>query len=183
MDPAFLVWIPPIDDAQIDTDVDGISEPHYEEILPRHSGTDPGSNKETPEEETPCLPRKPPRKSLTNSDQQNEEIKTLLTKSPKALRCQGRLGPKKASVESIQMTEISRQEPEIEIVKDAKEAPIVITDNRMADYYGLADIQFADEELDDEVRYIDEHKTVRTTSFSNSSRVNRITDEHNKYKV
>lgn len=185
MDPAFLVWIPPIDEVQMDEDVEDSTEPHYDEILPRHE-VDPGSNKETPEEELPCLPRKPPRKSLTNSDQQNEEIKSLLSKSPKAAATTAKMVPRKASMESIQLVEIRRGPYGGATVADVdskdKETPIVITDNRIADYYGLSDIQFADEDLDEEVRYIDEHKVVHTTSFSSSSRVSRVSDE-NRYKV
>lgn len=181
MDPAFLVWIPPIDEVGLnETELNGHLEPHYEEILPRHTDIDPGSNKETPEDETPCLPRKPPRKSLTNSDQQNEEIKSLLTKSPKLAT---RIGPRKASIESIQLAEIHRVNSELETGKE-KETAIVITDNRIADYYGLSDIQFADEDLDDEVRFIDEHKAINTTSFSTAARgpVNRV-NEDRKYKI
>lgn len=50
MDPAFLVWIPPLDESgEILTEVDG--EYHEMENIQRHIYVDPGSNKESPEEE------------------------------------------------------------------------------------------------------------------------------------
>lgn len=80
MDPAmYMVWIPPLMSEMVDDSVaeeefeEGAEEPetekrtddvddnkcdlmeehHYEEILPRHKGIDPGSNTETPSEEVP----------------------------------------------------------------------------------------------------------------------------------
>lgn len=47
MDPAFLVWIPPL----MNGDSPDSVENHYEEILPRDYSISPGSNKESPEEE------------------------------------------------------------------------------------------------------------------------------------
>lgn len=129
MDPAFLVWIPPIED---ETSIDDEMEPQYAEI------STPSTALPTPiEEEMPVLPKH--RKSLTNMQhqQQNEEIKSLLSKSP------------------------SKKSIEAEMKKSAPpRATIEIADNRIAEYYGLSDIQFADDvdDLDDEVRYIDEHK-------------------------
>lgn len=150
MDPAFLVWIPPMDD---ETSMDDEIEPQYEEIQ-----SNPSTDLPTPTEEiAPPLPTKH-RKSLTNfsqQHQQNEEIKSLLSKSP------------------------SRKSIEVELRKSAtRTAAIEIADNRMADYYGLSDIQFADDgdELDEEVRYIDEHK-----AHSHSSKDVKISET--RYKV
>lgn len=82
MDPAYLVWIPPLDDGEIikdspeseqddddadddDTDVlddeetdeqDADEEPVYERILPNYKHITPGSNTETPNDEAPPLP-------------------------------------------------------------------------------------------------------------------------------
>lgn len=64
MDPAYLVWIPPLDGGEIlqeiEDDVDGDdTEPHYEEILPNYARIhiDTGSNVETAsEDEAPQLP-------------------------------------------------------------------------------------------------------------------------------
>lgn len=71
MDPAYLVWIPPLDermpmheeseesetdvDEDEDDDVDD-DDPLYEEILPIFSHINPGSNTETPSDEAPRLP-------------------------------------------------------------------------------------------------------------------------------
>lgn len=66
MDPAYLVWIPPLDGGDIlqeieddDERYDDDEEPQYEEILPNYSDltVDPGSNVETAsEDEAPNLP-------------------------------------------------------------------------------------------------------------------------------
>ncbi|XP_059614822.1 uncharacterized protein LOC132260580 [Phlebotomus argentipes] len=61
MDPAYLVWIPPLDQGNIirelaeKEDAADRESPQYEEILPRHENIDPGSNTETPDEEIPTL--------------------------------------------------------------------------------------------------------------------------------
>ncbi|KAF2884467.1 hypothetical protein ILUMI_21705, partial [Ignelater luminosus] len=63
MDPAFLVWIPPLDESgEILKDIDEVV-PSYEDIQPQHY-IDPGSNKESPEEEL-LLPKR--RRSLGDS--------------------------------------------------------------------------------------------------------------------
>lgn len=63
MDPAYLVWIPPLDDGVelsesdgSETDIGEENEPYYEEILPSFPHIHPGSNTETPTEEAPDLP-------------------------------------------------------------------------------------------------------------------------------
>lgn len=69
MDPAYLVWIPPLDERmpmheeseESETDVDededdDDDDPLYEEILPTFSHINPGSNTETPSDEAPRLP-------------------------------------------------------------------------------------------------------------------------------
>ncbi|CAG9135397.1 unnamed protein product [Plutella xylostella] len=50
MDPAFLVWIPPIEDGDIIREIDETQVPIYEEIVPKELHPDPGSNTESPEE-------------------------------------------------------------------------------------------------------------------------------------
>lgn len=178
MDPAFLVWIPPIDEGNIMNEIDSC-EPHYEEILPKDSSLNYSKNEESPEEEeAPNIPLKPPRKSLTNSHQTNQEIKALLSKSP-ILDNKN----KKKSSESIQMLELTPRKlaPKATIEFD-KETSIIIkagTDNRIADYYGLSDIQFADDDLDDEVRYIDENKRVEENVNTNKHTGKR----YDRYKV
>lgn len=160
MDPAFLIWIPPIDETSLD---EGI-EPHYEEILPRHQ-IDPGSNQETPSEEE-VEPMLKQRKSLTNFQQQNEEIKSLLSRSP------NKKSSESVHEEKVKVppTESNNKQIETAIIMKAS------TDNRIAEYYGLSDIQFADDidEMDEEVRYIDENKAHHNTSSSSSSRDVRL---------
>ncbi|XP_063702642.1 uncharacterized protein LOC134832514 [Culicoides brevitarsis] len=162
MDPAFLVWIPPIDEGNIINEMDA-NEPHYEEIIERPT------NPKTPEEEdddegSPKVPPKPPRRSITNTHQTNQEIKALLSKSPEKHESED--SKKGSSGESIQMTDLTpkRLIKEIDVQKETVMIKAT-TDNRIADYYGLSDIQFADDvdDMDDEVQYIDENKRVEAT--------------------
>ncbi|XP_050515763.1 uncharacterized protein LOC114336298 [Diabrotica virgifera virgifera] len=56
MDPAFLVWIPPFDETgEIFPEYDGDNE--YHEMDEVRNYADPGSNKESPEEDTALLPK------------------------------------------------------------------------------------------------------------------------------
>ncbi|KPI95951.1 hypothetical protein RR46_11664 [Papilio xuthus] len=50
MDPAFLVWIPPIEDGDIIKEIDENKPIKYEEVIPEELRPDPGSNRESPEE-------------------------------------------------------------------------------------------------------------------------------------
>ncbi|XP_045535995.1 uncharacterized protein LOC106709675 [Papilio machaon] len=50
MDPAFLVWIPPIEDGDIIKEIDENKPIKYEEVIPLELRPDPGSNRESPEE-------------------------------------------------------------------------------------------------------------------------------------
>ncbi|XP_013193628.1 uncharacterized protein LOC106137362 [Amyelois transitella] len=49
MDPAFLVWIPPLEEGDIIKEIDE-KAPEYEKVLPKELRPDPGSNTESPEE-------------------------------------------------------------------------------------------------------------------------------------
>ena len=76
MDPAYLVWIPPIDESG---NIISDSENDGEIIFPEHSDIDPGSNQESPDEQPAKIqPVKPPRKSLLSTPT-NEEAKPLST--------------------------------------------------------------------------------------------------------
>lgn len=76
MDPAYLVWIPPLDDGNIIDELDGEKtpvEPFYEEILPRYKSLDAGSNAETPSDDRP--PEPPPKnRASTSFDSSAENI-------------------------------------------------------------------------------------------------------------
>lgn len=92
MDPAYLVWIPPLDDGMTtiqdspetelssDTDVlndddtdEDDEEPIYEKILPNYKHIDPGSNRETPDDEVPPLP--PTNQSRIPRNENDEDSK------------------------------------------------------------------------------------------------------------
>lgn len=55
MDPAYLVWIPPIDDGNIIEEMEDEIEPHYEEIMPKYSRSNNGSITPTNDDETYSL--------------------------------------------------------------------------------------------------------------------------------
>lgn len=79
MDPAYLVWIPPLDGGDILQEIEDADEryeddePQYEEILPNYSNinVDPGSNVETASEDE--APHLPPLNTGTAVKQQNSE--------------------------------------------------------------------------------------------------------------
>lgn len=94
MDPAYLVWIPPLDDGNIIKEMDDDEqddEPHYEEILPNYGQLDPGSNTETPspiDEERPRLPplngtkkQSPSTVTADNKNRKNTELSKILAAS------------------------------------------------------------------------------------------------------
>ncbi|XP_038214003.1 uncharacterized protein LOC119833867 isoform X1 [Zerene cesonia] len=70
MDPAFLVWIPPLEEGDIMREVDDNKAPIYEEIVPKEMRPDPGSNSESPEDRPATLKRNPANRS-------NESIKSM----------------------------------------------------------------------------------------------------------
>nr|XP_049703601.1 uncharacterized protein LOC126056081 [Helicoverpa armigera] len=75
MDPAFLVWIPPLEEGDILKEIDENKVPIYEEILPKELHPDPGSNTESPEDR-PCsstLKRNPDNRI----NRSNESIKSF----------------------------------------------------------------------------------------------------------
>lgn len=78
MDPAFLVWIPPLDETgEILQDIDG-GEYHEMDILPKQN-VDPGSNTESPEEEMLL-----PKRALAQTDNKTlEDNKCILLENVK----------------------------------------------------------------------------------------------------
>ena len=192
MDPAYLVWIPPLDDGNIIKEMDDeADEPYYEEILPKFPHIDPGSNTETPsEDDVPCLP--PPNNnnsvlagsSISNSSKnyRNTEICKILAAN--ALSSSSNDGIYKTddpsviedcatvlvkNMELIQMQEFAPTNSRNNRIKkkfinspvrvhsrksnltEEKETTVVKSpsDNKIISF-GLDDIQFADDEVDDE---------------------------------
>ncbi|KAJ8716854.1 hypothetical protein PYW07_003481 [Mythimna separata] len=75
MDPAFLVWIPPLEEGDILKEIDENKVPIYEEILPKELHPDPGSNTESPEDRpTSSTLKRNPDNRLNRS---NESIKSF----------------------------------------------------------------------------------------------------------
>lgn len=153
MDPAFLVWIPPIDDSGkilSDSETDG------DEILPTHVGVDTGSNKESPEDDVPRIPLKPPRKSLISPT--SDEVRAITSSS---------LSPKEilSKINFLQRKVVERPTSEVSVNSDEKtsvnvkpvanrasviekETSVIKSpsDNKISEYYELSDIKFADDE-------------------------------------
>lgn len=157
MDPAFLVWIPPIDDSgKILSD----SENDCDDIMPRRRDIDPGSNKESPEEdEAPRIPTKPPRKSLKSPS--SDEAKPITSRSlnPKEILSKINFLQRKViettssgSVENLQgnkaLTYVKPEQKRISVIE--KETSVVKSpsDGKISEYYELSDIKFADDEED-----------------------------------
>lgn len=176
MDPAFLVWIPPIDENNgiiSDLENDG------EEILPEHSDVDHASIKESPDEAPIKAPVKPPRKSLispssgdstpittsSNSSGSSNNInsKEILSKINFLHKTAGIVGNGKSSKGSnenlqhksptkhVDVKRISIVEKETSVIKSP-------SDNRICEYYELSDIKFVDDDMDDV-------ETVEDTAF------------------
>ncbi|XP_049872910.1 uncharacterized protein LOC126371640 [Pectinophora gossypiella] len=72
MDPAFLVWIPPLEEGDILKEID--KAPIYEEILPKELRPDPGSNTESPEDRPTSSTLK--RNSDNRSIKSNDSVKS-----------------------------------------------------------------------------------------------------------
>lgn len=140
MDPAFLVWIPPIDESGkilSDSETDG------EEIFPVHSDVDPESNKESPEEdEAPRIPAKPPRKSLASDDAKPISSSAL---NPKEILAKINF-LKRNAVETSTTSIHKPNEKRVSVIE--KETSVIKSpsDSKISEYYELSDIKFADDE-------------------------------------
>ncbi|CRK98331.1 CLUMA_CG011693, isoform A [Clunio marinus] len=150
MDPAFLVWIPPIDDnGKILSD----SETDGDEILPVNEYIDPGSNKESPDEEDVLrIPPKPPRKSLKSPSCDEAKAITSRSLSPKEILSKINFLQRKVSEKpttGVQIENIGNKKPEVKRSSAIEKETSVIkspSDNKISEYYELSDIKFADDE-------------------------------------
>jgi hypothetical protein len=155
MDPAFLVWIPPIDDSgKILSD----SENDGDDIMPRHREIDPGSNKESPEEdEAPRVPAKPPRKSLKSPS--SDEAKPITSRSLNPKEILAKINflhrksietPSSGSVENLQgnkaLAYVKPEEKRISVIEKETSVMKSPSDSKVSEYYELSDIKFADDE-------------------------------------
>lgn len=155
MDPAFLVWIPPVDEAG-----HILSEDDSDEMLPSHSDVDVGSNKESPDEPPMKPPMKPPRKSListpTNDDPKSfATIQSTSALNPKEILAKINFLQKAtasktagASNENLQLQSPTKNVDVKRISIIEKETSVIksTSDNRICEYYELSDIKFADDD-------------------------------------
>jgi hypothetical protein len=157
MDPAYLVWIPPIDESG---NIISDAENDGEIIFPEHSDIDPGSNQESPDEPPVKIPAKPPRKSLLSTPT-NEDPKPLSTPPSQSTSI---LNPKEilakinflqrtskqagASNENLQLKSPTKNVDIKRISVIEKETSVIKSpsDNRICEYYELSDIKFADDD-------------------------------------
>lgn len=170
MDPAFLVWIPPIDESG---NILSDSENEADDILPSHSDVDPGSNKESPDEdEAPKIPTKPPRKSFPKSPL-SEAAKpiTSCSISPKEILAKINFlqrrsieKPSGASNENLESKALPCNKPDVKRISIIEKETSVIkspSDSKISEYYELSDIKFADDEEEEEV----DEESYRDTAF------------------
>lgn len=158
MDPAFLVWIPPIDDGDIMNEMEAEDA---EEIYHKHSKIDPESNTETPDEESPRIPVKPPRKNFKSPS--NEEAKpiTLSTNiiDPKAILTKINFlqnsNQKQSSINELtdnmgRKTPFTRPNPKRSSIIE-KETSVIKSpsDTKISEYYELSDIKFVDDDIEE----------------------------------
>jgi hypothetical protein len=152
MDPAFLVWIPPIDESGNILSDDG------EEILPTHRDIDPGSNEESPVDDSPPkVPKKPSRKNLKppqkpevnqspSSSENDKEVLSKLSSVQKQIKSnkdsQVNENLENRIIESVksEVKKLSLNEKETIVVKSPTYA------QNISEYYELSDIKFADDE-------------------------------------
>lgn len=155
MDPAFLVWIPPIDESGntilSDTETEG------EDILPMRLDLDPGSNKESPEEDdAPKIPTKPPRRSLQSPTSKEKKPITSSSLNPREILAkinflQRKVSekPSGASTENLESKTLECVKPEEKRISVIEKETSVIkspSDNKISEYYELSDIKYADDE-------------------------------------
>ncbi|XP_037302530.1 uncharacterized protein LOC119192890 [Manduca sexta] len=194
MDPAFLVWIPPLEEGDILKEIDNNRKPIYEEILPLELRPDPGSNTESPEERPTSSTLKRNENRTNRSTESIKSIRKVIEKgniihplnfsisdlqnSPKLPRRN-----KKKKVESpvgIQMNELSMSKSPVRVHRrdsDANNSTLKrVNDNaretnadtlKRSDF---ADIKFADENSDssNDIKFADD-----------SPDSNRMVDKYN----
>jgi hypothetical protein len=159
MDPAFLVWIPPIDETG---NIISDSENDGEELMPAHSDVDPGSNTESPDEAPARVPVKPPRRSIISPG--SDEIPTSSI-NPKEILAKINFLQKngsgscenlqhKSPTKTVDVKRISIVEKETSVIKSP-------SDNRICEYYELSDIKFADDDMEES----DDAAAYRDTTF------------------
>lgn len=197
MDPAYLVWIPPLDEGDIIKDLEDDAEPHYEEILPNYRNLDPGSNTETPsEDEAPNLPplnhlmkfKDEAAKYMKNSEMSRIIAANTLNEDESPKRCSSENLNSKNRFDSIQMTDFSSKKKHSNysspirvhsrkiVEPEEKETAVVKSpsDSIFNEYYELDDIQYADDE---------EENNAMVCDGDNKDKLSHVRDPQNIGKV
>jgi hypothetical protein len=136
MDPAYLVWIPPVDESgKI------FSDSENDEVTPIPSDVESGSStSQGSTEDVPKIPLKPPRKSLIISDEVKMKIEKLdQAKSSVTDSENENIERRTAILVKTDTKRISLIEKETSVMKSP-------SDNKISEYYELSDIKFADDE-------------------------------------
>lgn len=165
MDPAFLVWIPPIDEGgKI------LSDSENEDILPVQSDVEPGSNKESPDEAPKVISKRYPKRSFKSPSTHEEKpinsrllhSKEITTKINFLHRRENGKPTGDLVLESENLS-LRYVKPQTELISQTKEKETAVlkspSDNKVSEYYELSDIKFADDEED-----VDD-SSFRDTSF------------------
>lgn len=170
MDPSYLVWIPPIDGGNIINEMDAEDNERgiFDDIMPLNM-VDPGSNGESPEDESPRIPLKPPRRTVktpspsedSNSkfpqkhelntenlgklEKQETNSKDFLSK----LNFLQKSSSSKTVIHRPHKPAVSSNEADIKRASIIEKETSVIkspSDNKISEYYELSDIKFADDD-------------------------------------
>lgn len=174
MDPAYLVWIPPIDDGNIIEEIEEDNEPYYEEILPRQIEVNSSTSANVSEcsensstnskDENKNIKRDEVSKILPNELNQDASTVNNDKSTKRSTTNEYQSTKKQPVVESIQMHELSTNNRRnynntkfispVRVhsrkINDAKEKETSVvkspSDSDLNEYYELDDIQFVDDE-------------------------------------
>lgn len=149
MDPAFLVWIPPLDDSGEILDTIDNNQKLYEDIRPKEF-VDPGSNTESPEEEIVMLPLRQVEKNVKNYYQQSDD------ENKKLLIATNISHSSRESLNNIPMQEFrkcGRGKKIYDIEKEIRVEKSPSDDDEFTEMSSMLndEIKFADDEDDDEI--------------------------------
>ncbi|XP_055855216.1 uncharacterized protein LOC129918620 [Episyrphus balteatus] len=171
MDPAYLVWIPPMDEETNIDEANKTPEPIYEEILPRSNTTlSPGSNTETPEFEQS---QSSSLAKVIRSPSETNMKNVLIQKSIAAAASVSHEGTPILGVRRNRSQRDNNHDKVVRRSTDSnnseKETSVVKSPSDLQDFYELDDIQFADEESEAE-----QHGKVLAPTVTQTTRVSYL---------
>jgi hypothetical protein len=161
MDPAYLVWIPPVDESgKI------FSDSENDEVTPIPSDVESGSasgsstSHEGSTEDVPKVPLKPPRKSLIISDEVKTKIAKLDQAKPSTTEYEKEHVEQKITAAVTATIQMKTDTKRISIIEKETSVMKSPSDNKISEYYELSDIKFADDEDESTEETFTNHTTV-----------------------